>query len=293
MAKKLEAKPIIEEKLQVLKQQVGVQTKLGKTPYLRVFQVGNNHASELYIAHKKKICELIGAQFELVNLTENISAQTLKDMLTESNHDNKVTGCFVQFPIPSHISNLEVQQWIAPQKDLDCLNFQNLKNIYYNELPLALDISSLLLPCTPKGILSLFKYYQINLTGKKIVVIGRSYIVSKPLVLLLNNLNATVFWCHSKTQNLREITQLSDIIISAVGQPNFIDESFFHLTNSQMIIDVGMNKLNNKTCGDCQLDNLPSNIAAYTPVPGGIGPLTVISLMENLIILNKMQMKNS
>jgi methylenetetrahydrofolate dehydrogenase (NADP+)/methenyltetrahydrofolate cyclohydrolase len=291
MTKILLAKPIIDEKLVVLKHEAGLQTKLGKKPYLRVFQVGKIAASDLYIAHKKRRCDEIGADFELVSLAENISSNALKDLINESNLDKKVTGCFVQFPLPSHINNLDVQQWIEPEKDLDCLNFQNLKNIYYNELPLSLDLSNLLLPCTPKGILSLFKYYQINLTGKKITVIGRSYIVTKPLVLLLNNLNATVFWCHSKSQNLREITQQSDIIISAIGQPNFIDESYFHQSREQIIVDVGMNKINDKTCGDCLTTTLPKNIIGYTPVPGGIGPLTVISLMENLIILNKKQIE--
>lgn len=278
MTKVLFAKPILEKSKQLLAQKTASLTQQGMTPKMCVILVGNNPASLLYIKNKKKLCEDVGAKFELLHLDENISENEFLKTINSSNQDDSISGLFVQLPVPSHLKHIDISNLIHPNKDVDGFHGNSTIDLYKNT-------NNSFIPCTPKGILTLLDYYQIQIAGKNIVVIGRSYIVGKPLSLLLSNRDATVTLCHSKTLNLESITKNADIIISAVGKSKYLDEKFINKDLNQVLIDVGMNKdENNKTCGDINFDSVKDLVSAITPVPGGVGPLTVNALVENLIL---------
>lgn len=276
MTKILKAQDIIDSKIDTLKLKSQQLRSSGKIPKLKVILVGQNSASLIYIRNKRLFCQKIGAEFELIELAEDISKSSFLSTVEEINNDDTVTGFFVQLPISKHLEELDITQLINPSKDVDGFHLSTITNIYRGN-------TDGLLPCTPKGILGLFEFYNIDIASKHIVIIGRSFIVGKPLSLLLNAMNATVTLCHSKTVDLAKHTLNADIIISAVGQPHFLREEFFKTDNSQILIDVGISRLNNKTVGDIDFHNVKDQVQAITPVPGGIGPLTVLSLMENLI----------
>ena len=276
MTKLLLAKPVVENAVSRLTTKCLELKKRGLTPKMRVILVGNNPASRLYIRNKRKLCDKVGAEFELVEMASDADERSFTDEIKKMNDDEAITGCFVQLPVPKHLQHLDITGLINPIKDIDGFHGKNAMQIYKNE-------SSGFIPCTPKGIITLCKYYKIQLEGKHIVIIGRSLIVGKPLSLLLTNQNATVTLCHSKTVDIRKFTKQADIIISAVGSPCFLDKTYISDNNKQVVIDVGMNKDdNNKTCGDVDFDNIKDKVSAITPVPGGVGPLTVLSLIENL-----------
>lgn len=278
MTKMLEAKPIIDNKIQYLKNRCGELSKEGLTPKMHVILVGNNPASLLYVKNKEKMCHLVGAKFELVKLDDNIDKETFISHINKMNNDPTITGCFVQLPIPKQLQSIDVTSLINPIKDIDGFGGNSIVDIYKN-------FGNSLLPCTPKGILELFKFYNIDIESKHIVVIGRSLIVGKPISLLLTNKNATVTTCHSKTKDIKKHTKEADIIISAVGQPKFLTSDYFKDDQSQIVIDVGISKdRNNKTVGDADFQNIKNKLMAISPVPGGVGPLTVLSLIENLIL---------
>ena len=275
--KVLYARPLIEEKLPSLKAQVAKLTQAGLRPKMNVILVGNNPASLIYVENKKRFCHEVGADFELTHLDAQIEADEFLKIIDKANSDSTITGLFVQLPVPEHLRHIDTTTLINPIKDVDAFGPESIVDLYKGK-------TDGLLPCTPKGIISLLKYYQIPFAGKNIVIIGRSQIVGKPMFHLLNNYNATVTLCHSKTQNLREHTKRADIIISATGQAKFIDESFIAPTKNQVLIDVGINHDNEqKLCGDCDFDKVATKLAAITPVPHGVGPMTVFSLIENLI----------
>lgn len=279
MTIELKANVIKENVLPGLMERCDSLIKQGKTPFMHVFLVGNNSASLTYIKNKKLLCEHVGAKFELSHLPEDISESDFLKEVGNANTDPEVTGSFIQLPVPKHLKHLKLSELINPDKDLDCFHSTNIANLYSGH------INDGFLPCTPKGILKIFKHYDIDAAGKNVVIIGRSLIVGKPLSLLLTNQNATVTLCHSKTENIKELTQAADIIISAVGNPKFLTADFFRKDKTQIVVDVGINKdSNGKTCGDVDFENVKSSVSAITPVPGGVGPLTVLSLIENLII---------
>lgn len=278
MAKLLLAKDVVEAKTPLLNKKCLTLSEKGLTPKMRVILVGENPASLLYIRNKKRLCEKVGADFELVELDKDISKEAFLHEIDKMNNDDTVTGCFVQLPISKHLQDIDVTNLINPAKDVDGFHGESIVHIYK-------DSSEGFVPCTPKGILSLCDHYDIQVEGKHAVVIGRSLIVGKPVSLLLTNKNATVTLCHSRTSDLRYFTKQADIIISAVGRPRFLDDSYVDESKQQVIIDVGMNKdQSNKTCGDVDFDSVEPKVAAITPVPGGVGPLTVLSLIENLIL---------
>lgn len=279
MTKLLLAKPVVEENISRLNKKSLELSQAGLTPKMRVILVGDSAASLIYIRNKKKLCSRIGANFELLELPSDTSKETFLNEIDKMNSDDTVTGCFVQLPVPSHLQDIDVTNLINPLKDVDGFHGKSIIDIYKAKT------KDTFVPCTPKGIMTLFDHYDIELEGKHIVIIGRSLIVGKPLSLLLTNKNATVTLCHSKTKDIQKFTQQADIIISAVGKSKFLNLSYLNKSSTQVIIDVGMNRdAEGKTCGDVDFNNVKDHVAAITPVPGGVGPLTVLSLIENLII---------
>jgi methylenetetrahydrofolate dehydrogenase (NADP+)/methenyltetrahydrofolate cyclohydrolase len=282
VVQELLAKPIVDSQIEKLQAEV---QKLKKKPSMKVVLVGENQASKVYINHKKKKCEQIGADFELIHLPEETSEVEFLSKVKELNQLPTVNGLFIQLPLPKHLSHIDTTNLVDPEKDVDGFHYKNVADIYSGNIS-----SSTLLPCTPKGILSLLDFYKIDISGKHVVVIGRSLIVGKPMGLLCLNRNATVTYCHSRTQNIQEFTKKADIIISAVGKPKWLNSNYIEQSKKTILIDVGINRdENNKLCGDIDFDDVKDNVSMMTPVPGGVGPLTVLSLMENLLIATKKQ----
>ncbi len=276
MTKILDAQSVINSKIDELIEKSQRLSSQGLKPNLSVILVGSNPASLLYVRNKEKFCKKIGADFNLITLPENIEKQEFLAQINKLNIDPKVTGCFVQLPVPKHLADIDITQLINPDKDVDGFHLDTVNKLYMNHL-------TGIIPCTPKGIITLLQSNDIQIQGKDIVVIGRSHIVGKPLTLLLQAHSATVTMCHSKTKDLRKHTKNADIVISAVGIAHLIDSSYIRAEKDQIIIDVGMNKLDGKTVGDVHFNEIKNNVAAITPVPGGVGPMTVFSLMENLL----------
>lgn len=276
MTKILAARDIIDQKTPLLINKSRELASKGLKPKLSVILVGDNSASLIYLKNKKKFCERIHADFVLTKLPNTVSEQDFLAKLTELNEDPTVTGCFVQLPIPKHLQHLNITQLINPDKDVDGFHLNTISQLYLRDL-------SGLISCTPRGIKTLLDWNKIEVAGKNITIIGRSFIVGKPLSLMLMAMDATVTLCHSKTKNLMMHTKGADIIISAVGLPHFIKKEHLNENKNQILIDVGINSSNGKTVGDIDTLNIKDTCSAYTPVPGGIGPMTVFSLMENLL----------
>ncbi len=281
LMKLLKAQPYIDLVLPKLEVEVANLKKQGIMPKMKVVLVGDNPASLVYIQQKKKYCEKVGALFELVQLPTNVTEKDFLKSIDEINTDHSVHGFLIQLPVPEQLKHLPMGDLVNPKKDVDGFHFENTRAIYLNKIT-----TKTFIPCTPKGIVSLLKHYQISIEGKNIVVIGRSLIVGKPLALYLNALNATVTMAHSQTKDLAEITKNADIIVVAAGAPHLLKKNYLNPKKEQVIIDVGLSKLDGKISGD--VDPEVAQITyAVTPVPGGVGPMTVISLIENLILAAK------
>jgi methylenetetrahydrofolate dehydrogenase (NADP+)/methenyltetrahydrofolate cyclohydrolase len=279
MSQLLTAAPIKKKITKDLKAECKLLAEKNIIPYLKVILVGNNPASLIYTASKKKYCERVGAKCDIVALENSINEQTFLATIQEFNSDPNVHGIIIQLPLPKHLSHLDVGKLVIKEKDVDGFHPENLYALMKNDTNKSHFVS-----CTPKGILTLLNEYQIELANKNIVIIGRSMIVGKPLLLLLNNQNATVTLTHSHTKNLKEITASADIIISAIGKTHFLDKSFLSLTQNQIVIDVGMNKNSqDEICGDVNFPQVVNHVRGITPVPGGVGPMTIISLVQNLL----------
>jgi methylenetetrahydrofolate dehydrogenase (NADP+)/methenyltetrahydrofolate cyclohydrolase len=275
MSEILKSAPIIEQTATQLKEKVEALRKSGITPFMKVVLVGNNPASVSYIKNKQKLCEKVGAKFELVHLEESVSESDFLKEIDEINSNDLVHGAIIQLPLPRHLENLDVARLIDADKDIDGFHPENIYNVMVGK--------DGLLPCTPTGVMKILDHYRVKLEGKHVCVIGRSMIVGKPVSMLLQNRNATVTMCHSRTQNLEEITKQSDIIVTAIGKPNFLSKKHLNETGKQVLIDVGINRKDGKLCGDIDFEGTKNLVAAITPVPGGVGPMTVLSLIENLI----------
>lgn len=250
--------------------------KMAKKPTLAVILVGENPASQIYVRNKKKTAEKLGINSISIEYPSEIKENELLEKIEELNNDENVTAILVQLPLPAHIDKNKVIDKILPQKDVDGLTPYNLGKLFSGEEPYVY-------PCTPKGILLLLDEYGIELEGKHVVVVGRSNLVGKPVAQLLLKRNATVTMCHSHTKNLANITKTADIVVSAVGK-NVIGEKM--LKSNCVVVDVGIFKdENGKISGDVDFENV-SKIAAYiSPVPGGVGPMTIASLMLNTVEL--------
>lgn len=245
-------------------------------PTLVVILVGENPASKIYVNNKKKMAEKIGIHSEVINYPANITEAELLDKIEELNNNKKVTAILVQLPLPKHISKDNVMNKIIPSKDVDGFTPYNFGKLFSGETPTVY-------PCTPKGILLLLDEYNIEIEGKHVVIVGRSNIVGKPLSQMMLNKNATVTICHSHTKNLSQITKTADILVSAVGK-NIIEGEM--LKTDCVIIDVGIFKdENGKTRGDVDFESASKIASFISPVPGGVGPMTIASLMLNTVEL--------
>lgn len=252
-------------------------------PQLKVVLVGSDPASIIYTSSKKKFCEKIGALCEIISLDEKISEKEFLKTIEEINRDDAVHGCIIQLPLPKQLSHLDVGHLVKREKDVDGFHPENIFALISNNTD-----SKHFVSCTPKGILTLMQENGINVSGKNVVIIGRSMIVGKPLAMLLTNHNATVTLCHSHTENLREITKKCDILVSAIGKAQFIDETYISEKKNQVIIDVGMNTdTQGLLCGDVHFEKVLNLVSAITPVPGGVGPMTIVSLAQNLLQASK------
>lgn len=285
-AKILSAQPVVEQIKKDLILRCEALKKRGITPSMCVVLVGNNQASMSYIRNKKRMCEEIGAQFHLLHLDESVSEETFLKHIDILNNDKSINGIIIQLPVSEGLKKLPLPNLVAPAKDIDGFHSSNTQNLYAGSTDL-----SLLLPCTPKGIVSLLKYYQVDFAGKNVVVVGRSLIVGKPLSMLLSNFCATVTLAHSLTKNLRDFTRQADIVVTAIGNAHFFDHTYFSPEKKTIVVDVGMNTLNGKLTGDVNQQDILDVAGAVTPVPGGVGPMTVISLIENLISATEKQFK--
>lgn len=252
--------------------------KMSEKPTLAVILVGENPASQIYVRNKKKTAEKLGINSLSIEYPADISENELLSKIQELNNDKNITAILVQLPLPEHINKNKIIDAILPQKDVDGLTPYNLGKLFSGEEPYVY-------PCTPKGILLLLDEYNIELDGKNVVVVGRSNLVGKPVAQMLLKRNATVTICHSHTKNLSEITKTADIVVSAVGK-NVIGEKM--LKSNCVVIDVGIFRdENGKLSGDVDFENV-SKISAYiSPVPGGVGPMTIASLMLNTVELAK------
>lgn len=285
MFKILDGKALASKIRQNIKEEVNKLTELDLTPTLAVIQIGDDKASSIYVKNKSKACEEVGINFLDYKFANDTSYITLSMLISDLNSSDEIDGILIQQPIPNHLKGIE--QLISPTKDVDGFTYNNIGKYVTN--------NSGFIPCTTLGILALLKEYNIEVEGKHIVIIGRSNIVGKPTLLNLLNNNATVTICHSKTKNLKDITLTADILITAIGKSNFIDSNYIK-DDIEAIIDVGINRdKNNKITGDCDLNSIINrwifqeeeigdNMTHYiTPVPGGVGPLTIAFLLNNIV----------
>lgn len=250
--------------------------KLSKKPHLAVILAGENPASKIYVNTKNKTCERLGIKSTVINLPENVTEFELKSKIRELNVDDEINAILVQLPLPAHINESECIKEISPIKDVDGFTPENLGALVSGKTPFAY-------PCTPSGIITLLKRNNIQISGKHAVVIGRSNIVGKPLSLMLLKENATVTMCHSKTKNLSEITKTADILISATGKRIVTKDM---VKNSAVVVDVGIiRNSEGKLEGDVDFEQVKDTASYITPVPGGVGPMTIASLMKNTLEL--------
>ncbi|MBQ5649248.1 MAG: bifunctional methylenetetrahydrofolate dehydrogenase/methenyltetrahydrofolate cyclohydrolase FolD [Clostridia bacterium] len=249
--------------------------KYGRAPKLTVIRVGNDQASIVYVRNKKTACEAAGMLSEVIEMPEETEESFLLAKIAELNADDTVDGILVQLPLPRHISERAVIKAISPEKDVDCFHPQNAGLIFNLE-------EATFLPCTPAGVMELLHHENVKISGKNAVVVGRSNIVGKPVALLLLSENATVTVCHSRTENLAEVTRSADILVSAVGKAGFITADM--VKEGAVVIDVGINRdANGKLCGDVDFNEVAKKASLITPVPGGVGPMTITMLLSNTV----------
>ena len=274
MAQLIDGKKISKEIKDELKAEVENLKSKGKEICLAVIQVGNDPASSVYVNNKKKACAYIGIESEAYELEESTTEADLLKLIDRLNHSEHVNGILVQLPLPAHIDEDKIIRAISPDKDVDGFHPVSVGKLWIGEKGF--------LSCTPAGIIQLLKRSGITIDGKECVVVGRSNIVGKPMAALLLRENATVTVAHSHTKDLKEITKRADILIVAIGKRQFIHADY--VKEGAVVIDVGMHRdENNKLCGDVAFDEVESVASAITPVPGGVGPMTIAMLMNNCV----------
>ncbi|HEU5172654.1 MAG TPA: tetrahydrofolate dehydrogenase/cyclohydrolase catalytic domain-containing protein [Nitrososphaeraceae archaeon] len=256
-------------------QKVELLKKKGIDPCLATILVGDDQPSAIYIRNKHKACSELGIKTKDNTMPSSIEEEKLIELINSLNNDPSVHGILLQLPLPSHIDQFEVINKIKPTKDVDGLTYQNAG--------LLLNKKSSLIPCTPLGVMELFNYYKIELKGKDIVIINRSILVGKPLFLLLLEKDATVTICHSKTRDLEEKLRRADIIITAVGNRKLFTLKREHVKENVVIIDIGISRENGKIIGDTDFERVAPKASWITPVPGGVGPMTITMLLNNTI----------
>lgn len=246
----------------------------GIVPGLAVVIVGNNPASRAYVRMKDKACKALGMHSELHSLEDGVSESELLSLIDSLNNDNSIHGILVQLPLPGHINEMRVLKRINHEKDVDGFHPINVGKLVVGE--------DTFIPCTPHGIIKLLEHEDIDIEGKKAVVIGRSNIVGKPISMLLLQKNATVTICHSRTKNLKEVTKEADILIAAIGKPKFVTSDM--VKPRAVVIDVGINRVDDKIVGDVDFEGVKDLVGSMTPVPGGVGPMTIAMLIYNTVI---------
>jgi len=277
--KNLNGKLLSEKILQDISKEVKIfQKEHSLFPGLSVILVGYDPASEVYVRHKIKACERIGFYSVLKKLPASVSKSHLKQEIEKLNKDKKIHGILVQLPLPSSLKEEEVFSWIDPKKDVDALTLENKALLWSGQARLV--------PCTPQGIITLLKHYNIPIKGQKAVVVGRSQIVGLPVFQQLLFHQATVTVCHSYTKNLSEICQQADIVVVCAGRKGLLGRPDFK--KGAVVIDVGIHRFEGKIYGDVRKEFLENHLSAFTPVPGGIGPMTIAMLLKNCFYLAKL-----
>lgn len=266
----LDGKKLRDELLVQYKEKIK-EEKLNIT--LAIILVGNNEASKLYIKNKEKYCTEVGIKVDKYLLDEDISEKVLINLIKDLNEDEKVTGIILQSPVPDGIDFDKCSGMILPSKDVDGFTKDNVYNLYLNKKSI--------LPCTVKGIIKLLEYYNIEINGKNVAIIGRGNIVGKPLAMALENRNATVSLLHSKTKDLKMFTKDADIVVVACGIPKLLKKEM--IKEGSVVIDVGISRVDGKIVGDIDFDNIKDVALFVTPNPGGIGPMTIAMIIDNLI----------
>lgn len=272
----IDGKAISKKVREAVKQDVKT---LPTKPCLLVILVGHDQASEIYVASKEKACKNTGIESRTIRLDENVAQKEVIDCIKKANADKDITGILVQMPLPGHMNPKTVVDAIDPNKDVDGLHAINQGKLMLGEKGI--------IPATPKGIMRLLQEYYVDLEGKNAIVIGRSMLVGKPLAMLLLQKNATVTMAHSKTKNLKEICQNMDIIVSAVGKPKTVTEDM--VKEGAVIIDVGTNRVLGTLVGDVDYLLVAPKTSRITPVPGGVGPMTIACLLENVVECYRLQ----
>lgn len=270
----IDGKAISQQIKDELREKVEKRKAQGEEICMAVIQVGSDPASSVYVNNKKKACAYIGIQSLAYELPEEITEEELLTLIGELNAKEEVSGILVQLPLPGHINEEKVLLAIDPAKDVDGFHPVNVGNLSIGRPGYV--------SCTPAGVIQLLKRSGIEIEGKECVVLGRSNIVGKPMAMLLLQENGTVTVCHSRTKNLKEITKRADILVVAVGKPKFVDAGY--VKEGAVVIDVGIHRNeNNKLCGDVDFEDVAPHTSAITPVPGGVGPMTIAMLMNNCV----------
>ena len=279
MCQIIDGKEVAEKIRKDLKREVEKLNKENCFPKLAVILVGQDPASKIYVNLKSKACDEVGIKYEEYLLDENTQMEELLDLIWKLNKNPEIHGILLQSPIPRHLDANLAFKTIYEEKDVDGFNPKNI-----GRLSMGHDC---LIPCTPYGVVKMLEYYNIDAEGKNVVILGRSNIVGKPMLQCMLNKNATVTVCHSKTNNLEQYTTQADILISAIGKPNFVTKDM--VKQGAVVIDVGINRLESgKVVGDVDFEEVSKKASYITPVPGGVGPMTITMLMHNVIKASKL-----
>ena len=282
MAEIIDGKKIAEEIEKNIKAELdALEKKYSKRPCLAVILVGENAASKIYVQKKEEACDAVGVLFKKIELPEATTEQELIKIIRELNNDNKIHGILVQLPLPTHIDSRKIINTISPTKDVDGLTAENMGNLLLN--------NEKILPCTPLGIITMLKKIGVGVEGKNVVIVNHSKIVGRPLAAMLLNRNATPTICHIKTKDLKSQTLDADILVTATGVPGLIKADM--VKNGAVVIDGGIKKVGEKVVGDVEFESVLKKASYITPVPGGVGPMTVAMVLVNLVELFKEQIK--
>lgn len=266
----IDGKEIAKEIRENLKKKI---TDNNLKPGLAIIMVGNNPASEIYVRNKRKACAEVGIKEELYQFAENTSEEEILNCIIKLNNDESINGIMVQSPLPNHLDEDKIMNYIVPEKDVDGFGISSLGYLASNE--------EKFISATPYGIIKLLEHENISLAGKNVVIVGRSKIVGRPLALAMLNRDATVTIAHSKTKNLKDITKEADILVVAIGKANFINEDY--IKQDAIVIDVGINRVDGKVIGDVDFESCSKKASYITPVPGGVGPMTIAMLLTNVV----------
>ncbi len=278
----LDGKNISKIRKENLKNEVNELINIyNKKPTLAIIQINDNPASQIYVRNKQKAAAYCNMETKLIHLEETVSEEEVLQIIDELNEDSNINGIIAQLPLPKHINEHTIINHIYEEKDVDGFSISCKGKLFGNIETFT--------PATPTGIISLLEAYNIDISGKEAVIVGRSNIVGKPMAMLLLNKNATVTIAHSKTKDLKEVTKRADILVVAIGKAKYITEDM--VKDGAVIVDVGINRIEDKIYGDVDFDNVANKVSYITPVPGGVGPLTIITLLENTVKAFKNQNK--